>query len=528
MDRYQDYDFVVDDGEQEYADPEHYVDQFYQQMEFEAEDGEGGLSPFSLTEILEHCIQPTVTDGLGYMSKILLWSFIFRICTQTVDTPIWTKHAASIISGTILASNFFSDSVFYLLVLTTLGYLLLLTSPGFRGPTAALFIVAFNIGCELWVAEAVSWHQVRGAVMICSMKVISVGFDLDSAERKEILAEVAGADLRDKKLRSTTNNGLRSRGKRRSETEKEKEKEETAKPSEETLSIMPGWFEFAGYCLCPGTVVLGPWIPFQDYKNIFINPRWNLNWLVKIGFTVFFAFMFLSISTCWNPWLIPDSSWRWWLAYRDAMSFRASHYFVSFMSEASAITAGLGATKVGLNTLWQLQVTQPHNIEVPRSLVEVVVSWNLPMHAWLKKYVFRQARKNFGSGVAVMATYGASCLLHGLSAQLSAVLLSLGLYTWVEHSFRLKLARIMNASIETRRDTDSKYSNREGSAWVILVNLMFGLLAMFHLAYLGVMFDQSDSGETGYSWTHTLSKWRNLSFCSHYVVGAMVVLNWII
>jgi porcupine-like protein len=41
-------------------------------------------------------------------------------------------------------------------------------------------------------------------------------------------------------------------------------------------------------------------------------------------------------------------------------------------------------------------VTQPHNIEVPRSLVEVVVSWNIPMHAWLKKYVFKETRKSFG------------------------------------------------------------------------------------------------------------------------------------
>ena len=46
--------------------------------------------------------------------------------------------------------------------------------------------------------------------------------------------------------------------------------------------------------------------------------------------------------------------------------------------------------------MWQMQVTQPHNIEVPRSLVEIVVSWNVPMHAWLKKYVFKQARKSFG------------------------------------------------------------------------------------------------------------------------------------
>ena len=87
------------------------------------------------------------------------------------------------------------------------------------------------------------------------------------------------------------------------------------------------------------------------------------------------------------------------------MSFRASHYFVSFMSEASLIAAGFGCSVAGsqvlsrifsgavdelLQVLWHYTVTQPHNIEVPRSLVEVVVSWNLPMHRWLKQYVFKQ------------------------------------------------------------------------------------------------------------------------------------------
>jgi porcupine-like protein len=52
---------------------------------------------------------------------------------------------------------------------------------------------------------------------------------------------------------------------------------------------------------------------------------------------------------------------------------------------------------VGATTVWQLPVTQPHNIEVPRSLVEVVVSWNMPMHAWLKKYVFKETRKSLGN-----------------------------------------------------------------------------------------------------------------------------------
>ena len=73
------------------------------------------------------------------------------------------------------------------------------------------------------------------------------------------------------------------------------------------------------------------------------------------------------------------------------------------------------------------------------------------------------------------------------------------------------------------------FQHREGSAWVILVNMMFGLLSMFHLAYLGVMFDQSSPDQvTGYSWYHTLVKWKRLDFTSHWVVGVLAIINWLL
>ena len=63
---------------------------------------------------------------------------------------------------------------------------------------------------------------------------------------------------------------------------------------------------------------------------------------------------------------------------------------------------------------------------------------------------------------------------------------------------------------------------------MILVNLMFGLFAMFHLAYLGVMFGASPESTAGYSWSHTLAKWRNLNYTSHYVVAAFMIINWVL
>ena len=37
---------------------------------------------------------------------------------------------------------------------------------------------------ELYFATPIDWHQVRGAQMILSMKIISLGFDMDSYQPK--------------------------------------------------------------------------------------------------------------------------------------------------------------------------------------------------------------------------------------------------------------------------------------------------------------------------------------------------------
>jgi hypothetical protein len=36
----------------------------------------------------------------------------------------------------------------------------------------------------------------------------------------------------------------------------------------------------------------------------------NVAWLMKVLFSMIFGFLFMTISTCWNPWLIPDENQR--------------------------------------------------------------------------------------------------------------------------------------------------------------------------------------------------------------------------
>ncbi|KAJ6628047.1 hypothetical protein lerEdw1_014726, partial [Lerista edwardsae] len=129
---------------------------------------------------------------------------------------------------------------------------------------------------------------------------------------------------------------------------------------------------------------------------------------------------------------------RWLRAYESASSFHFSNYFVGFLSETTATLAGAGFTEEKDNLKWDLTVSRPLNVELPRSMVEVVTSWNLPMSRWLNSYVFKNSLK-LGTFSAVIVTYAASALLHNL--------------------------------------------------WVHLLNLLFGALAVFHLAYLGSLFD---------------------------------------
>ena len=45
--------------------------------------GQTGLAPFTFSEILEHCLEPTLRDGLVHVGKLIFWCIAFRILTQS-------------------------------------------------------------------------------------------------------------------------------------------------------------------------------------------------------------------------------------------------------------------------------------------------------------------------------------------------------------------------------------------------------------------------------------------------------------
>lgn len=108
--------------------------------------------------------------------------------------------------------------------------------------------------------------------------------------------------------------------------------------------------------------------------------------------------------------------------------------------------------------------------------------------------------------------------------------MSLGLYTYVEHQLRMMLANIFDACIGSKECTQNKctHLNKSYNCWVIATNIMFTVLTIFHLAYLGLMFDTSELQETGYSYIHTIEKWSQLGFASHWVALATYCIYFLI
>jgi O-palmitoleoyl transferase len=64
---------------------------------------------------------------------------------------------------------------------------------------------------------------------------------------------------------------------------------------------------------------------------------------------------------------------------------------------------------------------------------------------------------------------------------------------------------------------------------VLLTNIAFSVLTIFHLAYLGVMFEASFTlQESGFSLQHALNKWKELDYASHCVVVFYYVFYYLI
>ncbi|XP_073958344.1 protein-serine O-palmitoleoyltransferase por [Choristoneura fumiferana] len=420
------------------------------------------------------CGEPTLYEGLRFAKDLIIANVILRLIIQYVPLPHNVRHSLSLVIGTFLLYYNVGAAIVWTILLTASSYIIMLflsfITRKRRGLIVCVLTIGFLLLCEVYVLNPKMWQQIRGIQMIAAMKIISIAIDLDRNLFKNMINPV----------------------------------------------------EFGGYMMCPANCMLGPWISFHSYSTYLDVKFLSRRWIKLIVCNLALAMLFLVLSNCIVPWYIPDDITRWLAAYRDAQAFRMSHYFVSSMSVVTMLSAGFGLTN---DCHSDLSVTKPFFIELPRSLVQVVIYWNMPMHHWLKNYIFKICQP-YGHFVALLTTYIVSSLLHGLNFQLAAVLLSIGTFSYVEYNFRYKVAAALEVCCLANPCAKvCHHRHKKNSFLAVFINTIFSLITIIHLAYLGVMFEASFSvQESGYSYHHTLSKWENLNYFSHGLVAFTYII----
>lgn len=283
------------------------------------------------------------------------------------------------------------------------------------------------------------------------------------------------------------------------------------------------------YLIHPAASIFGVWQPMKSAKahtrvsdgtckklskftqQVFIGSAYFLKTIIILIIDVNLTGITSNIESAFDHALV-NTILR---VYRVALEFRISHYFTGYLSTS-------------LIRLWQdpaieegFLVCQPFKIEFPRSLLEVVRFWNLPMHHWLKSHVFWPVKEHKSSiYISLGLTYIISSMLHGFKFHIWSVLLTLGFLTWTEHQLRIELARRLSACVlSSRCRYNSKSECSRGhkripnnSILVHVINLTFTALAMIHLAYLGYIF-VGNTDEARY--TEALARWSELYYFAH-------------
>uniref|UniRef100_A0A3B3WH84 Porcupine O-acyltransferase n=1 Tax=Poecilia mexicana TaxID=48701 RepID=A0A3B3WH84_9TELE len=409
-------------------------------------------------ELTHGCLLPTAQQGLEQVWQLLVICLLCRLLWM-LGLPSFVKHLCTVAGGFYTLYLFFELHMIWVVLLSLLCYLFLFLCrhSTIRGTFLSITVLIYLLLGELHMMDTTNWHKMRGSQMVVAMKAISLAFDLD-------------------------------RG---------------------VVTNVPSPIEFMGYIYFVGTVIFGPWISFNSYKEALEGRKLSLGWIVKVSLSWVKSQICLVVSNCVAPYLFPyfipvygdKLLRRWLLAYENTMSFHFSNYFVGYLSETTATLAGAGFTEEKENLKWDLSVSKPLHVEFPRSMAEVATSWNVPMSRFLHTYVFKSAIK-FGMFTAVMVTYIASALLHGLSFHLGAVLLSLGFITYVEQVFRKRLAAIFNACVLSRKcQPNCSHQNKKP----VTCDLRHRLL-------------QDEITH------HTIQKWSELSWTSHWATFGCWIL----
>ncbi|XP_058059274.1 protein-serine O-palmitoleoyltransferase porcupine [Anopheles bellator] len=482
------YDYYDDYNDEAYDDSDLPARSFQRELSFE--------------ETVASCVHPSLQFAVEYILNFVATNLLFCVLVRLVNRKspaLRYLHLLSCFFGATLMYLVVDYGYFHFTQLTISLYLVQWAMHRWLAGCSRFLRVPFLITgygianlllSELMAPSPEAWNRIRGTQMILLMKVLSLCFDTD--ENSALLKQ---------------------------------------------LNVL----SYAGYVLCPANVVLGPWISFSDYLSIWktvpadtrtarSNSRRMVVHLFRIVTSLLMAVGFLLTSNCMIDYLLASAgnSSKWIHAYSKAFSFRTSHYFVAYLSQCSMLAGAIEWNKqeddrslaLPANSLYR--VTSPLAVEFPRSLVQVVTAWNIPMHHWLKRYIFRATKRPFGTATAIAVTYTVSSLLHGLHYRLWLTLLTIGAWTHVEHELRKKIGNIYSACVLVGKCPErcTAHSHKSGSLFAIVINTLFFLLNVFNLIYLGCIFEGTERPLEENARDRSLfAPWAELNFVSHWLLA---------
>lgn len=119
-----------------------------------------------------------------------------------------------------------------------------------------------------------------------------------------------------------------------------------------------------------------------------------------------------------------------------------------------------------------------------------------------------------GKFSAIFATYFVSSLLHGFNLEIAVVLLSIGVFSYIQLRFQDKLSEDLDACIQIRACRQCSHKYKRSSSLVTILSIVFGFFTVLHLAYLGQLMDAIDNPHS----SSIYRKWENVQFCSHIIM----------
>lgn len=429
-------------------------------------------------DIIDNCVGPSLDSLHDQLVISFFVSFIFNLVVRTGKLSENIFHCFSISCGlVVLYVGLLGSDIGIHLSLIVSGYILLYYCFKLRDLDIECLNSTYLIQCvcvifliwgEFYYPNVDMWLRCRGIAMITVMKLVSLAVDFNNAPR-------------------------------------------------------PNFAQYAGYMLCPANCMLGPWNKYSEYVrvNTFYSPL-NFKWFLRILQTTGLAFIFLSISNCFAEHYIPEDN-EWIAAYKKALCFRTSHYFVSYLAEAVMLTAGYNEKVGSVSKDWSYVITNPFYVELPRSLTTVVIYWNIPMHRFLKMYIYILYLP-YSNAIAIFLTYLFSALLHGMNIQIGLVLLSLGGFSYIQAISQLLASRVFNACVKVRPCIYCEHRFKRYHPLTLLINLFFMLFNVAHLTYLGGVMNIIS---TNRSILDTLIKWESLGYSSHHIFFMVFCILWL-